>query len=204
MTAPDTAALALLREMEWSGWEYVGDGRILQCCPTCRNFQYRHDYRGRRVGGTGHAPDCRLAAVFSSASSRDDHVGDANDMIAAPQPGRFGNHPDASTDFCIEIEKLEGWAEDVKAGVRSQWPFWSRLSQLLAFARSPACDALDSIAQKARPVVFELEGRLGSPEPTWFCEHCGEDKKRFVSICRCGALRSAALTPAPRTGEPTL
>ena len=72
----------------------------------------------------------------------------------------FGNHPDPSTDFCCEVERLEGWAFDVRAGLRSQWPFWSRLSRLIRFNRSPEADVLDEIAQRARPIVTQLEGHV--------------------------------------------
>src|SRR5947209_19504588 len=53
------------------------------------------------------------------------------DMIE--QLGRFKHHPDLSTDFCCELESLEGYVEDIRAGGRSQWPFWARLSWLLKF-----------------------------------------------------------------------
>lgn len=82
----------------------------------------------------------------------------------------FGNHPDQSTDFGCEIERLEGWIEDIRAGLRSQWPFWTRLSRLLAFNRSAEADTLDEIAQRARPIVAGLERRAiaalrGEPAP---------------------------------------
>lgn len=49
-----TAALALLREVEWSGYQ---DGD--PCCPVCRG--YNPDPLPPRCG---HAPDCRLAALL--------------------------------------------------------------------------------------------------------------------------------------------
>ena len=72
----------------------------------------------------------------------------------------FGNHPDLSTDFCCEVGILEGWAIDVRAGLRSQWPYWGRLSRLLRFNRSPEADAMDDIAQRARPIVSTREARV--------------------------------------------
>jgi len=73
------------------------------------------------------------------------------------QLGRFKHHPDLSTDFCCELESLEGYVEDIRAGGRSQWPFWARLSWLLKFLREGPL--LDEIAERARPLAFELEGR---------------------------------------------
>lgn len=74
--------------------------------------------------------------------------------------GIFGHHPDPSTDFTIEVEALEGLMVEVRARLRSQWPFWGRLSRLLRFVRSPAFAALDSIAQRARPAVLTMESRF--------------------------------------------
>jgi hypothetical protein len=66
---------------------------------------------------------------------------------------RFGHHPDLSTDFCCEVETLQGWVHDIRSGLRSQWPFWGRLSRLLKFCRGPAFEELDEIAKRARPAV---------------------------------------------------
>lgn len=72
----------------------------------------------------------------------------------------FGNHDDPSTDFCMEVYRLEGWALDINARVRSQWPFWWRLSKILGYIRMGHADTLDDIAQKARAVVPTLERRV--------------------------------------------
>ena len=83
----------------------------------------------------------------------------------------FGHHPDPSTDFCIEVEDMEGYAYELSVGLnhvaghRSQWPFWGRLSRLLAFVRSDAFESLDEIAQRAHPAVYGLEHKALSKEP---------------------------------------
>jgi hypothetical protein len=74
--------------------------------------------------------------------------------------GIFGHHPDPSTDFTIEVESLEGTMVEVRARLRSQWPFWARLSKLLRYVRSPEFEGLDAIAQRAKPAVLTMEGRF--------------------------------------------
>lgn len=44
-------------------------------------------------------------------------------------------HPDPEIAFEIELEILEGESFDVAAGLRSQWPFWARLSRALRVGR---------------------------------------------------------------------
>jgi hypothetical protein len=53
----------------------------------------------------------------------------------------FKHHPEASDDFCIEVDCIRGMAYDAANGIRSQWPFWSRLSAALGWARrNPMAD----------------------------------------------------------------
>lgn len=75
----------------------------------------------------------------------------------------FGHHPDYSTDFCVEVDDLQGYAYEVRHGInflpnhRSQWPFWGRLSRALMFARENI-EHLDGIALKAKELLLSLEG----------------------------------------------
>lgn len=73
--------------------------------------------------------------------------------VLAEKLGPFGHHPEVSTDFCIEVDDLEGYAFEVRQGLnfvpghRSQWPFWGRLSRALSFAREAT--ELDDLARSA-------------------------------------------------------
>lgn len=111
---------------------------------------------------------CEVCGGDCSAANPPPSYCPERDATSAAEPvacGPFGHHPDPSTDFCVEVETLEGWAEDVKAGTRSQWPFWGRLSALLRFVRSDEFADLDEIAQRAKATVFELEGRVTGAPP---------------------------------------
>lgn len=62
--------IALLRDIEWSGEEYLDYDLSHSACPTCRGIdpsEIEDDYdRGKASDANlriGHAPDCRLAAV---------------------------------------------------------------------------------------------------------------------------------------------
>lgn len=98
--------------------------------------------------------EINTAASLLGAAPEGEGAGlrEAGDPLA-----QFGHHPDPSTDFCIEVESLQGWSTDMRAGRRSQWPFWGRLSRLLRFIKSPEFAALDEIAQRAKPIVLGLE-----------------------------------------------
>lgn len=51
----------------------------------------------------------------------------------------FGHHPEPAIDFCIEVEALEGWAYELKVGMRNDLKsFWGHLSRLLRFGREQA------------------------------------------------------------------
>ena len=73
----------------------------------------------------------------------------------------FGHHPDPSTDFCIEVDDLQGYAYEIRHGLnfiprhRSQWPFWGRLSRALKFSREAR--NLDEIAVKAKAALVSLD-----------------------------------------------
>lgn len=59
--------------------------------------------------------------------------------LAPKPPPEIGlGHPDPEIAFEIELEILEGEAFDVAAGLRSQWPFWARLSKTLKHGRANA------------------------------------------------------------------
>lgn len=73
--------------------------------------------------------------------------------------GPFGHHPDPATDFCCEVEALEGEAEDVRLGLRSQWPFWPRLSRALRAVRLNEI-AHDAWTPGAINTLCQLEGRV--------------------------------------------
>lgn len=50
--------------------------------------------------------------------------------------GKIGaEHPDPEIAFEIELDIIQGEACDVSAGLRSQWPFWARLSRALRVGR---------------------------------------------------------------------
>lgn len=71
MTAPVDAraeALAVLRELEWSGWQNTSDGRTLPCCPSCRILQYDWINSGsaRVLKGGRHKVYCRLANTIAA------------------------------------------------------------------------------------------------------------------------------------------
>ncbi len=76
-----------------------------------------------------------------------------NPTTAAAEPlAYFNHHPDPSTDYCCEVDMLEGWAYEVKVGLRSQWPFWGRLSA--ALAHQPV---QDEYTVKAREILTKIE-----------------------------------------------
>ena len=81
---------------------------------------------------------------------------------AAMRLGPFQHHPEIDFDFCIEVEDLTGYAYEVRTGMnfmpgqRSQWPFWTRLSRALRFARTDA-DHLDDQSRAAIPLLHSLE-----------------------------------------------
>jgi hypothetical protein len=74
---------------------------------------------------------------------------------------KFGHHPEAEIDFSVEVEALEGMAYEVKVGLASQWPFWSRLSQALRIGRENDWFAQPHLEANLRA----LEQSITSPAP---------------------------------------
>lgn len=58
--------------------------------------------------------------------------------------GRFGHHPDPATDFCIEVEAIEGLHRDVLAGHAVSSQLEMRLRRALAFNVGGSADAVEA------------------------------------------------------------
>lgn len=78
---------------------------------------------------------------------------------------RFANHPEASTDYRVEVDDLAGYAYETAAGLnfvpgnRSRWPFRGRLARVLRFASSPEFAAPRADARQAAAAARGLERR---------------------------------------------
>lgn len=77
--------------------------------------------------------------------------------VGTEQLGRFGHHPDAGTDFCVEVEEIESILIDCELGLRN--PLTERLGHRSsgAFAFIPCADP---IAVAAKQHLRELHDRL--------------------------------------------
>lgn len=47
--------------------------------------------------------------------------------------GRFGHHPDPATDFCVEVEEIEGLVYDVGVGLMERKPVDDRIFRAMMF-----------------------------------------------------------------------
>lgn len=47
--------------------------------------------------------------------------------------GKFGHHPDAATDFCVEVDAIEGMVADCKAGLESRGDLNERIFRAMEF-----------------------------------------------------------------------
>lgn len=74
--------------------------------------------------------------------------------------GRFGHHPDPATDFCIEVECIEGEAYEVSVGMIDAASIAPRIERALSFTVGGDVGA---VAAKAtlRGCATEIAARIG-------------------------------------------
>lgn len=81
----------------------------------------------------------------------------------AEELGRFGHHPDPATDFCVEVEALQGEAENHRIGLMNGTPSRAELQQRVAKAMNFRVGG-DPIAVHAKEILRMIEGRLINPK----------------------------------------
>lgn len=90
-------------------------------------------------------------------------------MASEPKLAFFGHHPDASTDFCIEVESIEAMAhnaciflEDGFTKYGSEKEFWGHLMRALRWANKT--DVADDYVIRARDDLRTFERRFFAGE----------------------------------------
>lgn len=76
-------------------------------------------------------------------------------LLRVPELGRFGFHPNPATDFCCEVDALEGMEADVRAGLASREELVKRVAVAMTFQVGG-----DAFAVRAKGALRRLEDRL--------------------------------------------
>lgn len=71
--------------------------------------------------------------------------------------GMFGNHPDPETDFCVEVDVIEGLNADRKAGLEDWQTVEDRISDAMDF---PIRASTSERCVKARDRLREIRKEL--------------------------------------------